>query len=317
MPREPRSPVTRGAAQDVPGPLQLPEDTPEETSLEAAGPGSRDGSRRLLPAWKRDPSLQWLLERGSRRILGMRVDATSYAEATEAIVDMAESGRGGMTCVATVHMVMEGRDDRAFQRLVNAAELVTPDGMPLVWALRWLGVPGAERVYGPDLVPHICAWAAGEGLQVGFYGGRPEVLDALIHNLMARFPGLRVSFAHSPPFAPPTPEEDAWAVEAIRDSGVQILFVGLGCPKQERWMAAHREVLPCAMVGVGAAFDFLAGCQRQAPPWMRDAGLEWLFRLAVEPRRLWRRYAVHNPRFAVGIALQLLRALTRFPPRGH
>jgi N-acetylglucosaminyldiphosphoundecaprenol N-acetyl-beta-D-mannosaminyltransferase len=247
----------------------------------------------------------------------MRVDATSYAEATEAIVDMAESGRGGMTCIATVHMVMEGRDDPVFQRLVNAAELVTPDGMPLVWALRWLGVPGAERVYGPELTPHVCAWAAAEGLCVGFYGGRPDVLDALVHNLVARFPGLRVGFAHSPPFAAPTPEEDAGVVEAIRDSGVQILFVGLGCPKQERWMAAHRDSLPCAMVGVGAAFDFLAGSKPQAPRWMRDAGLEWLFRLAAEPRRLWRRYVVQNPRFAVGLALQLLRALPRFPHGGR
>jgi len=298
MPREPRSP-----------------EPPEEASPTATHPESQDGSRRLLPAWKRDPSLRWLLERGSRRVLGMRIDATSYAEATEAIVDMAESGRGGVTCLATVHMVMEGRDDPAFQRLVNAADLVTPDGMPLVWALRRLGIAGAERVYGPELTPHVCAWAAAEGLQVGFYGGRPEVLEALVHNLVARFPGLRVAFAHSPPFAPPTPEEDAQVVEAILDSGVQILFVGLGCPKQERWMAAHREVLPCAMVGVGAAFDFLAGCKPQAPRWMRDAGLEWLFRLASEPRRLWRRYAVQNPRFALGLALQLVRERERVPHR--
>ncbi len=300
-----------------PGPPEPSRETPLEASLEPADPGNPDGSRRLLPAWKRDPSLQWLLERGSRRILGMRVDATSYAEATEAIVDMAESGRGGMTCIATVHMVMEGRDDPAFQRLVNSAELVTPDGMPLVWALRWLGVPAAERVYGPDLTPHVCAWAAAEGLQVGFYGGHPDVLDSLVHNLVARYPGLRVGFAHSPSFAASTPEEDAWVVEAIRDSGVQILFVGLGCPKQERWMAEHRESLPCAMVGIGAAFDFLAGCKPQAPRWMRDAGLEWLFRLAAEPRRLWRRYLIHNPRFAVGLALQLLRACPRFPHGGR
>jgi N-acetylglucosaminyldiphosphoundecaprenol N-acetyl-beta-D-mannosaminyltransferase len=229
--------------------------------------------------------------RGSRRILGMRVDATSYAGAARAVVDMAESGRGGMTCVATVHMVMEAFDDPAFQRLVNAADLVTSDGVPLVWALRRLGIPDAERVYGPDLTPV----------------GHPQTLEAMTRALTARFPALRVTFAYSPPFAPISASEDAEIVATILDSGTRILFVGLGCPKQERWMAAHRERLPCAMLGVGAAFDFLAGAKRQAPDWMQRAGLEWLFRLLCEPRRLWRRYAVHNPRFLAAFARQLAR----------
>jgi N-acetylglucosaminyldiphosphoundecaprenol N-acetyl-beta-D-mannosaminyltransferase len=242
----------------------------------------------------------------SRRILGMRVDATTYPGAADAIVAMARTG-GGVTCVATVHMVMEAFDAPDYRRIVNAAELVTSDGVPLVWALRWLGIPGAERVYGPDLTPILCARAAAESLPVGFYGGSPEVVEALRERLTRRIPGLRIVFAHSPPFRPLRPDEDRRIAEAIAESGVRILFVGLGCPKQERWMAAHRDVLPCAMVGVGAAFDFLAGRKPQAPALLQRAGLEWLFRLATEPRRLWRRYLVHNPRFVFHFARQLAR----------
>lgn len=247
--------------------------------------------------------------RGSRRLLGMRVDATDYAEATARILAMAEHG-GGITCVASVHMVMEAWDDPFFQRVVNAAELVTSDGVPLVWSLRALGIPGATRVYGPDLTLAVCAEAARRGVPVGFLGGRPAVLDALTRRLAERFPGLSVAFAHSPPFAPPGAPvaADTDVAEAIEDSGARVLFVGLGCPKQERWMAAHREHLSCAMVGVGAAFDFHAGALAQAPPWLQRAGLEWLFRLACEPRRLWRRYAWHNPRFVLHMALQIVRA---------
>jgi len=242
--------------------------------------------------------------RGSRLLLGMRVDATDYGEATARVLAMADSG-GGATCVATVHMVMEAWDDPDFRRVVNEAELVTPDGVPLVWSLRALGIPDATRVYGPDLTLAVCAEAARRGVPVGFLGGRPEVLERLVRCLAARFPGLDIAFAHSPPFGPLAGVDERVA-EAIEDSGARVLFVGLGCPKQERWMAAHRGVLSCAMVGVGAAFDFHAGVLPQAPAWLQRAGLEWLFRLACEPRRLWRRYAWHNPRFALRIALQLL-----------
>jgi N-acetylglucosaminyldiphosphoundecaprenol N-acetyl-beta-D-mannosaminyltransferase len=244
---------------------------------------------------------------GSRRILGMRVDATSYARAAQAIAEMAETG-GGVTCVATVHMVMEAFDAPDFQRIVNAAELVTSDGVPLVWTLRARGLRDAQRVYGPSLVPEVCAVAVARGIPVGFYGGSDEVVARMCERLAARFPGLRIAFAMSPPFRALSPDEDEQVIEAIRESGARILFVGLGCPKQERWMAAHRERLPCAQVGVGAAFDFLAGAKRQAPPILQRAGLEWLFRLACEPRRLWRRYAHHNPRFAWLVLRETLRA---------
>jgi N-acetylglucosaminyldiphosphoundecaprenol N-acetyl-beta-D-mannosaminyltransferase len=244
---------------------------------------------------------------GARRILGMRVDATSYARAAEAIAEMAETG-GGVTCVANVHMVMEAFDAPDFQRIVNAAELVTSDGMPLVWTLRARGLRDAQRVYGPSLVPEVCALAASRGIPVGFYGGSEDVVARMAERLAARFPGLRIAFAMSPPFRPLTPDEDEQVASAIRESGARILFVGLGCPKQERWMAAHRERLDCAQVGVGAAFDFLAGAKPQAPAVLQRVGLEWLFRLACEPRRLWYRYLRHNPRFAWRVLLEIARA---------
>lgn len=259
-------------------------------------------------AAKRDPKLG---EIPSRRVLGMRVDATTYTHAAETILALGEAGVGGLTCVATVHMLMEAWDDADYRKLVNAAELVTPDGVPLVWMLRALGVPQARRVYGPDLMPLVCATAASRGVAVGFYGGDPSTLDALVRRTSQRFPGLRVAFAHSPPFRPLCEAEDADVTEAIRDSGARVLFVGLGCPKQERWMAAHRDRLDCSMVGVGAAFDFMARRKAQAPAWLQRAGLEWLFRLLHEPRRLWRRYAIHNPRFVALALHQLARERSR------
>jgi len=243
----------------------------------------------------------------SRYVLGMRVDATSYRETAEAIADLVSAGEGGAICVSTVHMVMEAFDDPEFRRIVNSADRVTPDGVPLVWALRLLGIEGAERVYGPSLLPTVCDLARERGLSVGFYGGSPEVVDELVRRIWKRFPGLDVSFAWSPPHCALSAEEDRKVVEGIEASGTQILFVGLGCPKQERWIAEHRDSLSCVMVGVGAAFDFHTGNKAQAPGWMQAAGLEWLFRLCCEPGRLWRRYLYHNPRFLVHFVRQLAR----------
>jgi N-acetylglucosaminyldiphosphoundecaprenol N-acetyl-beta-D-mannosaminyltransferase len=234
-----------------------------------------------------------------RRILGMRVDATSYTDAVTRIVGWTreDTPQSRYVCVATVHMVMEAHDDSRFQSIVNGADLVTPDGMPLVWGLRLLGVPGATRVYGPDLLPALCEEAAREGISVGFYGGTTEVLDGMLTELQRRWPSLRIGYGWSPPFRPLTPAEEAQCVSNIAASGVRILFVGLGCPKQERWMAEHRGSVRLVMVGVGAAFDFLAGAKRQAPRPLQAAGLEWCFRLITEPKRLWRRYLYHNPRY--------------------
>ncbi len=264
----------------------------------------------------RDPDFPWATEGRSRRILGMRVDGTTYAEAVDAIIQRAEAGEGAMVCVSTVRMVMEAVDDPGYQRMVNAADLVTPDGMPLVWGLRSLGVSAASRVYGPALIGLLCRRAENLEIPVGFYGGRQWVQDELVGRLLVRFPKLRVAFAMSPPFRELSEDEDDDVVDAIEASGAKLLFVGLGCPKQERWMAEHRGRLPCALVGVGAAFDFLAGARRQVPHWMQRSGLAWLFRLTSEPRRLWRRNLLGNPRFIAHFTLQWLRELVPRQTRG-
>lgn len=252
-----------------------------------------------------------------RSILGMRVDATSYPDACRRVIHWAHRAESRYVCVATVNNVMESYDSAAFRRIMNAADLVTPDGMPLVWGLRLLGVPRATRVYGPDLTPLLLQAAEREGLPVGFHGAAPPVIHRLLEAVQRRFPSLRIGYACAPPFRPQTPEEDEETVRQIRRSGARILFVGLSTPKQERWMAAHRGRVPAVMLGVGAAFDFLAGVKPQAPRWMQSAGLEWLFRFASEPRRLWRRYLRHNPRFLAWFTLQVLasRAAGQVPLR--
>jgi N-acetylglucosaminyldiphosphoundecaprenol N-acetyl-beta-D-mannosaminyltransferase len=212
-------------------------------------------------------------------------------------------------CVSNVHVTMEAYDSAEYRGIVNGADLVTPDSMPLVWALRLFGVAGATRVYGPTLTAHVLEGAAAARIPVGFYGASSEVLRRLLDECRQRFPGLRVAYAHAPPFRQLSGEEDAAIVREINRSGARILFVGLGCPKQERWMALHKGAVNATMLGVGAAFDFLAGTKRQAPLWMQRAGLEWLFRLANEPRRLWWRYTYHNPRFVMLLARQYLKSL--------
>lgn len=250
----------------------------------------------------------------ARRVLGMRVDATSYPHASEEVLGWARRGESRYVCVATVNNVIEAQDDPAYGAIMEGADLVTPDGVPLVWSLRLLGVPTATRVYGPDLTPSICERAAKDGIPVGFYGGSAEALRAMTVNLAQRFPGLRIVYRHSPPFRPITPDEERATVEEINRSGVRILFVGLGTPKQERWMAARKGKVTAVMLGVGAAFDFLAGTKRQAPEIMQRAGLEWLYRLVQEPRRLWKRYLYRNPRFVVLFARQLVMRIGPSPP---
>jgi N-acetylglucosaminyldiphosphoundecaprenol N-acetyl-beta-D-mannosaminyltransferase len=242
----------------------------------------------------------------TRRIVGTRVDATSYGDATGRILDWARAGESRYVCVATVNNVMEARHRPMFKRVMNEADLVTPDGMPLVWGLRLLGISEATRVYGPDLTPVVCAAAADAGIPVGFFGGTAAVLDALSANMRQRFPKLQIAYRWSPPFRPLSPEEEDRVTGDVAASGARILFVGLGTPKQELWMAGHRGRLPAVMVGVGAAFDFLAGAKKQAPRWMQGLGLEWLFRFTQEPRRLWRRYLFGNPRFVVLFIAQVI-----------
>lgn len=242
----------------------------------------------------------------------MRVDATSYEDAARRVTGWAREGRPTYVCVASVHMVMEAFDSALFRGVVNGADLVTPDGRPLVWALKGLGVGGASQVRGTDLTSHVVERAARDGIPIGLYGGTPELLESFVEVLRARYPGVEVVCKIAPPFRPLSPEEDEDVTRQIVASGARILLVGIGCPKQERWMAAHKGRIPAVMLGVGAAFDFHTGRIRQAPRWMQAAGLEWAFRLSMDPRRLWRRYVKHNPRFVVLFLLQLA-GLRRFP----
>lgn len=241
-----------------------------------------------------------------QHVIGTRVDETSYKDAINRIMAWAILGRFHFVCAANVHMVMESYDSEDFKNIVNNADIVTPDGMPIVLMLRILGLNGQKRVYGPTLMKYICEASAQYDIHVGFYGSTTKTLNALIHNLTSRITNLKVGYQYSPPFRPLTPEEDEAIVDDIIASKVKILFVGLGCPKQERWMFEHRKRVKAVMIGVGAGFDFFAGTKKQAPQWMMRIGLEWLFRLFTEPKRLWRRYLYHNPRFLCLAAMQLL-----------
>jgi N-acetylglucosaminyldiphosphoundecaprenol N-acetyl-beta-D-mannosaminyltransferase len=248
-------------------------------------------------------------------VLGLSVNELSY----EAILTWIKQRSGGGTshymCISTVHMVMEGFDNPEFQEIVNQADLVGADGMPVIWASRALGLSNQTRVFAPDLVLRVCEIAAANGINVGFYGSTQEVLDGLTQNLVARFPQLRIAFSYSPPFRPLTRAEDEDLVEKINDAGVHVLFVGLGCPKQERWMNAHRPSVKATMLGVGWAFDVVAGRSKAAPYWIQNIGMEWFYRLLLNPRKLWRRHFKNNPRFIILILLQLC-GLIRYPHPG-
>jgi N-acetylglucosaminyldiphosphoundecaprenol N-acetyl-beta-D-mannosaminyltransferase len=246
-------------------------------------------------------------------VLGTWVDAVDPVRALDAIAGWIRQGQRRYVAFANVHGVIEGLDEPTTRRAFNEAGLTVPDGVPLVWLGRLLGHREVRRVYGPDTVLRLGERAAQHGWSCYFYGGAPGVAERLASVLAERFPGLRVAGVHAPPFRPLTEAEDAEEVSRINATRADLVFVGLGCPKQERWMAEHRSRLTAAvLLGVGAAFDFHTGRVRQAPRWMMGAGLEWLFRLIQEPRRLWRRYLVYNPRFLFHVTLQLLR-LRRYP----
>ncbi len=239
-------------------------------------------------------------------ILGMRVDATTYEQASNLLCGWAQQKASKYVCVANVFNVMSAHDSRGFREVTNEADLVTPDGMPLVWCLKLLGHSKAVRVYGPDLTLALLDMSASLGLSVGFYGAASATLQRLQDVVRNRYPNLRIAYACSPPFRPLTADEDDRIVEDINRADVGLLFVGLGTPKQDYWMAAHKNRVQSVMVGVGAAFDFLSGTKSQAPRWMMRIGMEWLFRLLTEPRRLWKRYLKTNPRLVLLFTLQLL-----------
>lgn len=246
-------------------------------------------------------------------ILGVGVSAINMPMALEQIgLWVAERGCR-YVCVANVHTITESQDDARLKQINNAAGMVTPDGMPLVWVSRLMGQKHVRRVYGPDLLLAACQRSLETGWSHYFYGGAEGVAEKLVERLSARFPGLKVAGLESPPFHALNPAEDRAAVERINASRADIVWVGLGAPKQEYWMADHvGRISAPVIIGVGAAFDFHAGVKKQAPLWMQRSGLEWLYRLVSEPGRLWKRYLRNNPLFVWLILLQLS-GLRKFP----
>ncbi|WKZ34317.1 MAG: WecB/TagA/CpsF family glycosyltransferase [Anaerolineales bacterium] len=229
--------------------------------------------------------------------MNLKINKVTSGEFVAQVVDWAQAGGSYYACFANVHVLMEAYDSSDFSKIINGADLVLPDGMPLVWMMRLKGARSQQRVYGPTLMLQVLESAARENIPVGFYGGTPEVLNALVVRMKARCTGLDVVYSYSPPFRELSQREEDEIVLSIDQSGARILFIGLGCPRQEIWMARHRGRINAVMLGVGAAFDFHSGFKPQAPLWTQNIGLEWLFRLLTEPRRLWRRYLYHNSRF--------------------
>jgi N-acetylglucosaminyldiphosphoundecaprenol N-acetyl-beta-D-mannosaminyltransferase len=241
-------------------------------------------------------------------ILGVRVNAINLNDAVEVVERWIDEGSRNYVCVTGTHGVMESRRDERLREIHNRAGLVTPDGMPLVWVSRLLGNRRTERVYGPDLMRFLSAISVLRGYRQFYYGGAEGVAERLKQALTTAYPGLDVAGTLSPPFRQLTLAEDDAVIDAINAARPHIVWVGLSTPKQERWMASHLGRIDApVMIGVGAAFDFLAGTKPEAPLWMQRYGLEWLFRLGSEPRRLWRRYVYIVPTFSVLAAGMLIR----------
>jgi N-acetylglucosaminyldiphosphoundecaprenol N-acetyl-beta-D-mannosaminyltransferase len=243
--------------------------------------------------------------RAVAQILGIKTDSLSLDVAIERILVWSRIHESRYVTVSNVHVVVTASRDASYGQVINGADMAIPDGAPIAWMLRRLGFANQSRISGPDLMWELCKKCAIEGLSVFFYGSTEATLTALNNRLLRAFPNLLIEGLESPPFRSLTVNEDAAITDRINASGTGIVFVGLGCPKQERWMAGHRGRVNAVMIGVGAAFDFHAGTVRRAPLWMRDNGLEWLYRLALEPARLWKRYLVTNTLFIILAARQL------------
>lgn len=240
-----------------------------------------------------------------QKIIKTLVSITSYKNACDWIETWVNNQTSCYIIAANVHVVMTGFWQPSYQTIINQASLVTPDGMPLVWAMRWLGVKEQTRVYGPDLMLACCDRATQEQIPIYLYGSTESTLEKLQHQLQQKFPNLIIAGSHAPPFRPLTEAEETEDRQRIQASGAKIVFVSLGCPKQEQWMARQQGKLKAVMIGVGAAFSFHSGEVSQAPRWMMKLGLEWLYRLTQEPQRLWKRYFINNPTFLILLARQV------------
>ncbi len=239
-------------------------------------------------------------------ILGVNVSAINMDQALGEIKGWIAGREQHYVCVTPAHGIMECQKDLELRGIFNNSGLTTPDGMSIVWLLRLYGHSHVDRVYGPDLLQAVCKMSLTKGWRHYFYGSTPEVLLDLVARLEEQFPGLEIAGSHSPPFRELTAEEHQAIIEEIAGANPDIVWVGISTPKQERWMSTHRKQLSTpVLIGVGAAFDFLSGKKPQAPRWIQRSGLEWLFRLLSEPRRLWRRYAEY-PYFALFAFAQMV-----------
>ena len=246
-------------------------------------------------------------------VLGVGVSVLNLESARAAIAEAVRARRKGYICVTGVHGVMEAQGDESFRGILNNAFLCTPDGMPMVWMGKIHGHSEMRRVYGPDLMLDICAWSESNPCRHFFFGGGPGVAERLAEKLKARFPKLEIAGTFTPPFRPLNAAEENDLREKIGAARVDMLWVGLSTPKQEKFMAEYLPKLDATlMVGVGAAFDFLSGTVKQAPRWMQRSGLEWFYRLCSEPRRLAGRYLKNNPLFVAKVAMQLS-GLKKYP----
>lgn len=240
-------------------------------------------------------------------LFGVGYTPTTYDGATAAIIAAAHRHQAGVVSCHAVHAVVTCSGDADLKDKVNQFEMITPDGQPVRWGLNLLyGTALRDRVYGPELMLRLCQQAATEGVPIYLYGGSEAVVEQLAKNLNGQFPQLNIAGYESPPFRALTDEEDQQVVDRINDSGAGIVFIGLGCPKQDEFAFAHRHNIQAIQVCVGAAFDFHAGAKPTAPAWMQRHGLEWLFRLIQEPGRLWRRYLITNSVFLAKLATTLL-----------
>lgn len=248
-----------------------------------------------------------MIDQGKRNLLGVDIDAVDYDGAVARIVEAAHASQPCAVSALAVHGLMTGALDRVHRYRLNQFDLLTPDGQPVRWALNWVhGCRLPDRVYGPNLMLRTCEAAAEAGLPIYLFGSTPEMLTELESALKSKFPKLEIAGARPSRFRTMTPEERDELVTDIRISGAKITFVGLGCPRQEVWGYEFRERLSMPLLAVGAAFAFHAGQLEQAPQYLQDRGLEWLFRLTREPKRLWRRYVILNPLYLSMLAGQVL-----------
>lgn len=244
---------------------------------------------------------------GRMNVLGTGIHLAGWDETVAQMNTWAEFRVGKVICACNVHSLITARSHPQLTAALSAADLVVPDGAPVAWLMRRLGASLQERIDGPTLMWRYCEASQDTGVSCFLYGNTKETLDRLSAQLKRSFPGLRIAGAYSPPFRALTPDEDQQVVQLINDSGASVVWVSLGCPKQEAWMNDHRNSIRAVMVGVGAAFDYHAGTLWRAPVWMRRYGMEWLFRLLLEPRRLWRRYLSTNLQFVSLAAAELIR----------